>query len=49
MLDLNACRWTTQTMTAQMAVSIADAGLNPLALMAPSISSVPIGSERSRC
>jgi hypothetical protein len=33
-------------MTAQMAVSIADAGLNPLPLMAP-IASIAIGSDRS--
>jgi len=36
-------------MTAQMAVSIADAGLNPLPLMAPSIASIdPLDRDRQR-
>jgi hypothetical protein len=39
----------TQTVTAQMAVVIADADLNPLPLMVPSMASVTISSEPLRC
>jgi type 1 glutamine amidotransferase len=49
---LDACmRIATQTMTAQvamtaqMALSFADASLNPLPLIVPSIASIPIGQR----